>query len=236
MQKNVIRFAASATLLALPLAGCDSTPAATGASPPVQSQAVPGQSAAASAAPSPEDNGIPAEALLQPADTGGAEAGKLAEGEFAHVRPLRPCGDARYPSDASRTDAVAMRYLIPGEQAGSVPAGVVVEFVGRHRAGGAAEQFTDIKAAIAKCPGGLGKGQHKWEIVKSDDGFMVVRISQKYSYADEAPATVSTFAAVSRVGEAIVVVTDNGWENSGGDQALVEDLIAKAEKRAEVIG
>ena len=239
MQKKTLRLAVTAALLSLPLTGCGAAGAnsgAAGSAPPATTSAVPESVAVPpSDAPPKEDNGIPAEALLQPADTG-VKSDSLPAGEYSHVRPLRPCGDGRYPSDATRTDAVAVRFIVPGKAPESVPAGVVVEFIGRHSAGGAAEQFRDIKTAIGKCPGGLGKGQSKWEIVESDEDSMLVRISEKYSYADEAPSTVSIYSGVSKVGEAIVVVTDTGWENSGGDQAMVRDLMAKAEKRATAIG
>ncbi|WP_433788949.1 hypothetical protein [Actinoplanes sp. CA-252034] len=179
-------------------------------------------------------DGIPAGSLLQPADVGGAEAAKLEQGSYAHLRPLRPCGEERYPSDASRTDAVAVQFPVPGEQQGSTPS-VVVQFVGRHEPGGAAEQFRDIGAALKRCPGGLGEGERKWEVIESDGDAMLVRIGQRFAYADEEPATVNHYAALSRVNDAVVMVADLGWENSDGSEKLVRDLIAKAEQRAATL-
>jgi hypothetical protein len=231
MQTNSIRLVAGAGLLSVALTGCTSgSGSATGA--PATAAA---RSSAAPASTAVRDDGIPGTALLQPADVRGAQAEPMEEGESAHVRPLRPCGDDRYPSDGSRTDAVAMRYVVPGPEQGSTPS-VVTEFVGRHEAGGAAAQFGDIRAALDRCPGGLGEGQRQWTIVESAADSMLVRIDQRFSYADEEPATVSHYAALATVKDAVVVVADLGWENMGGDEKLVRDLIGKAEQRAATIG
>ncbi|SDT23184.1 hypothetical protein [Actinoplanes derwentensis] len=221
-----MRFAAGAGLLAVSLAGCASGTVTSGSSVP--------SPVAVSASTAAAVSGIPAEALLQSADTRGAEAQSLEQGVFPHVRPLRPCGATPYPSDSTRTDVVAMRYTVPGAEQASTPS-TVVQFVGRHQAGGAAAQFTEIGAALEKCPGGLGKDQHKWTIVDSDADSMLVRIEQKVSYGDEDPATVAHYAALSTVNDAVVVVADLGWENMDGSEQLVRDLIAKAEERAAKI-
>ncbi|MEU8244002.1 hypothetical protein AB0C07_37590 [Actinoplanes missouriensis] len=195
-----------------------------GANPGASPGALPG------ASPSAGSAGIPASALLQPADVGGAKAEKLPEGEFAHVRPLRPCGDEPYPSDRLRTAAVAMRYMVRSDE-GTVPT-IVTEFAGR---GGAAEQFADIRAALDRCPGGLGEGQRRWSVIGSGiagDESVLVRIDERFSYADEEPATVSQFAGVARSGDMLVVVADVGWENLGGSEDLVRDLTGKAVRRA----
>jgi hypothetical protein len=227
MQSKSIRIAASAGLLCVSMTACTTADPAVTTSAATESSPV----AATSGASAATTDGIPASALLQPADVGGAQAEPLERGDFAHVRPLRPCGADRYPSDGSRTDAVAVRYAVPGAQEASTPS-VVVEFLGRHESGGAAEQFRDIGAALKRCPGGLGEGQHKWEILESDSDSMLIRIGQRFAYADEEPATVNHYAALSRVNDAVVVVADLGWENIDGSEQLVRDLIKKAEQRA----
>jgi hypothetical protein len=225
MRTTSIRIATTTGLLAATLTGCASesgTAAPSGSVTPVS---------ATSDAPV---NGIPAAALLQPPDVRDAKPESLEEGEFAHVRPLRPCGGDRYPSDGSRTDAVAKRYVVPGEPEGSVPT-VVVQFIGRHTPGGAADQAGDIEAALKRCPGGLGEGEHKWDVLETTAESTLVRIGQRFSYADEEPATVNHYAALARVGDAIIVVADLGWENMDGSEPLVRDLIAKARQRAAAI-
>ncbi len=167
---------------------------------------------------------------------GGAKPRPVDKGEFAHVRPLRPCGDDRYPSDASRRDAVAVSYFL--EPARGDSPSVVVQFVGVHAPGGAAEQFDDVREALRRCPGGLGQGQRRWTVLGSDlagDESVLVRIDQQVSYGSGKPKTLSHYSALARVGDVIVVVTDLGWEVGGGSEELVRDLIGKAVQRARTI-
>ncbi|MEU4625149.1 hypothetical protein AB0G04_34890 [Actinoplanes sp. NPDC023801] len=226
MRTTSIRIVTTAGLLAASLTGCT---AGTGTAAP--SGSVTPVSASSSSA---RVAGIPAAALLQPADVHDARPESLEEGEFAHVRPLRPCRGDRYPSDATRTDAVAKRYVVPGEQGGSTPS-VIVQFVGRHTSGGAADQVRDILAALDRCPGGLGKDEYRWDVLESSAETTLVRIGQRFSYADEEPATVNHYAALTRVGDAVIVVADLGWENMDGSEPLVRELITKARERAAAI-
>jgi hypothetical protein len=179
-------------------------------------------------------SGIPASALLQPSDVRGAEAEPLPKGELDYVRPLRPCGDDPYSSDGSRRDAVAVRYVLEPAERGDAPS-VVAEFVGRHAPGGAAAQFDEVRGALQRCPGGLAGGQRRWTVLgdgRAGDESVLVRIDQRIRYCDEEPERVSYYAALARVDDLIVVVTDLGWEKTGGSEALVRDLIGKAVQRA----
>jgi hypothetical protein len=162
----------------------------------------------------------------------------LEQGDYAYVRPLRPCGDDPYPSDGSRADAVAVRYVREPVTAGDGPS-VILQFAGLHAPGGAAEQFADVRAALDRCPGDLAEGHRSWTVLGTEpagDESVLVRIDQKISYADEEPQKVSHYAALARVGDMIVVVTDLGWENAGGSEALVRELIGKAAQRARTAG
>jgi hypothetical protein len=184
-------------------------------------------------------SGIPAGALLQPSDVRGAEPTPLEQGDRGYLRPLRPCGENDpYPSDDSRTAAVAMSYAIEPSGAGTAPT-VLVEFVGRHASGGAADQFDEINEALRRCPGSLAGNQRRWVLLDTDvagDESVLVRIDQKMSYGDEEPETVSDYAALARTADMIVVVTDTGWENSDGSENLVRELIGKAVQRAGTMG
>ncbi|WP_212994920.1 hypothetical protein [Actinoplanes auranticolor] len=239
MRTTSVRLAACASILGVSLAGCTSGTDSPAGSASASAPTVTG-SETSTANPQPSStggSGIPAGALLQPADVRDAEAQPLPEGEFSHLRPLRPCGDERYSSDGSREEAVAVRYFIEPPAGGDVPA-VVTEFVGQHAPGGAAEQFKEIGDALKRCPGGLGEGQRRWTVLgtpSAGDQSVLVRIEQKESYADEKKETVSRYAAMARVGDVIVVVTDLGWENTGGSEKLVRDLIGKAAQRAATI-
>jgi hypothetical protein len=240
-----MRRAVGAGLLAFLLTGCASvTEASNGSAPapgsgsagsaPAAGSGSAGSGSAGSGSAGVATSSIPAEALLQPTDLRGATAEPLAAGEHSNVRPLRPCGTKPYQSDGTRTDAVAVQYTVPGMPKGATPF-TVVEFVGKHKTGGAAAQFTEIRAALANCPGGLGKDQLKWTVVESDNDSMLVKIEQKYSYGDQEPAVVPQYAALSTVNNAVVMVADLGWENSGGSEEIVRELIVKAEKRAAAI-
>lgn len=227
MTNTRIRRAVSAGLLVAAIAGCGSSPDPAPAAP--VASALPPSVPASVPAPA----GIPAAALLQPEDVRGATAESLPQGEYAYVRPLRPCG-GRYPSDPTRTAAVAKRFVVPGSTPETVPT-VVVQFIGRHQPGGAARQIQEIDAALKKCRGGLAEGQRKWDIIESGGDTMLVRIGQRFSYADEEPATVNHYAALARVDDVVVVVADMGWENMDGSEKLVRDLIGKAKVRAEAV-
>ena len=235
-----LRFA-GALILSASLAACTSgtgggTPATNPSARPDDVSASGGPPApdASSATPSGRSD-IPAGALLQRSDVRGAEPQPMEEGDRGHLRPLRPCGDdAAYPSDDTRTAAVAVSYTVEPDGAGSAPA-VLVEFVGRHAPGGAAAQFDEISAALERCPGSLGEKKRRWTVLDTGvagDESVLVRIDERFSYADEEPATVSDYAAVARTGDMIVVVTDTGWENIDSSEKLVRDLIGKAVRRA----
>jgi hypothetical protein len=130
-----------------------------------------------------------------------------------------------------------VKYLPEPSSGGEIPS-VVTEFVGRHAPGGAAAQFQEIGEALKRCPGGLGEDQRRWTILGTPDAgdqSVLVRIDQKESYADEKKETVSRYAALARTGDVIVVVADLGWENTGGSEKLVRDLIGKAVDRAGTI-
>jgi hypothetical protein len=225
-----IGSATAAFLLGLSLAGCDA-----GAGHAASS--APSAPATPSGAATTGESRIPAGALLQRSDVRGADAEPLAEGELDHVRPLRPCGGDPYPSDGSRQEAVAMRYGLEPARRGDAPS-VVVEFVGLHAPGGAAAQFDEIADALQRCPGGPGEGRRQWTVLGTGvagDKSVLVRIDQRVKYSDEEPETVSHYAALARVDDVIVVVTDLGWEKTGGSEELVRDLIRAAVQRADTI-
>jgi hypothetical protein len=175
--------------------------------------------------------------LLRPSDAAGAEPVPMEQGELSHLRPLRPCGDDPYPSDETRTAAVAVRYVLDPPEPGFAPI-VLAHFVGRHAPGGAAEQFDEVSDALDRCRGGLGEGERRWTVLDTGlagDESVLVRIEQKVAYGDEAPSVVSYYAGLARVNDVIVAVTDLGWENIGGSEKVARDMLDKAVKRAAPI-
>jgi hypothetical protein len=237
---GLLRFA-GALLLSVSLAACASGAGEGGSSTglsagpnDVSGSGKPPAPDSPSAA-APDTSGIPASALLQPSDVRSAKPERMEDGDRGHLRPLRPCGDKdAYPSDDSRTAAVAMSFYLEPDATGTSPA-VVVEFVGRHAPGGAADQFDQITEALRRCPGSLAENKRRWTVLDTDvagDESVLVRIDERFSYGDEEPSTVSDYAAVARTGDMIVVVTDTGWENIDSSEKLVRDLIGKAVRRA----
>lgn len=223
---------AGATVFAV--AGCSTAD-------PAEPAATEGQVTAAPATPAPtgspsplKERVIASSALLQPDDLSGAALEPLAAGQSAHLRPARPCG-ARYPSDATRTAAVAMRAQVsPG--AGQTPL-IVLQYVGLHP-GNAAAAFAEIAAAVSSCPGSLKAGQHEWRAAGTDvagDESMLLRVSDRFEYGGS-EVTTTTPVVVARVGDYITVVADLGWESASGDEEYVRQLAAKAVERLRTNG
>ncbi|WP_422768771.1 hypothetical protein ACN28C_18395 [Plantactinospora sp. WMMC1484] len=222
---------ATAMAIAL-LAGCapDGSPESTSTT---SSAAPTGSTASASqpaGSPSPDATQvIRSSALLQPEDLGGATLEPMPQGDSEHLRPVRPCGE-RYPSDETRTAAVAMRaHVSPGEN--ETPR-VVLQYVGLHPGHGAAA-FDEIAAALRRCPGSLESGKHRWEVAGTGiagDESLLVRVSARFSYGDEESVT-TTPAVLARVGDHIMVLADLGWENASGTESYVRRLAPKAVER-----
>lgn len=227
------------------LAGCTTDggadPVATGATPTVPATGTAGPSPASptspppsSPSPSPTGHVIAGSLLLQPEDLNGARLEPVPDGESAHLRPARPC-DARYPSDRTRTAAVAMRaYVSPAD--GYTPH-VVLQYVGLHP-GHADRAFDEIAEAVRGCPGGLGSGQLRWEVAGTGiagDESLLVRVSERFSYGDEAHV-VTTPTVIARVGDHVTVLADLGWENASGDEPKLRQLATKAVGRLRVAG
>ncbi|MFC7549002.1 hypothetical protein [Plantactinospora sp. GCM10030261] len=216
--------------------GSGGEPTTGGSTPPTTS--ADDATAAPTGPPSPTGAAvIPASALLQATDLGGTSPKPAEDGDNANLRPLRPC-DARYPSDATRTAAVAMKTVAsPSPGSGETP-NVVLQYVGLHP-GRAKEAYADIVAAIQRCPGGLGKGQYKWETAGSGiagDESLLVRMSERVSYGDADPNVVTVPVVLARVGDHLLVLADLGWENAGGSEEYVRALAPKAVDRLRTAG
>jgi len=214
---------------AIVLVGCSTDNPAAPVATPVPS-APPSTTPAPSESASPaSDQVIAASALLQPADLGGSTLEPLAEGQSEHLRPARPC-DARYPSDATRTSAVAMRAQVSSGE-GQTPT-IVIQYVGRHP-GHADKAFDEIAAAVRRCPGGLGEGERQWRTAGeggAGDESLLLRVSERIEYGGQ-ETTVTTPVVVARVGDYITVVADLGWESAGGDEQRVRQLATTAADR-----
>ena len=180
---------------------------------------------------------IPAEAVLQPADVSANKFESLPEGEAANLRPIRPC-DARYPSDATRTAAVARQALVMPPAGGVQTPVALLQYVGRHPGHGPTA-FAELVNAVRACPDKLDGDQYTWELVGTDiagDESVVVRATQLQTYGNPPARPVTTPIVVARVGDYITVVADLGWENINGDEAYVRAMSVKAVDRLRRYG
>jgi hypothetical protein len=226
----------AATVFAASAVGCSTDNAAAPAATPgpsTPSPTTPAPTVSASSA-TKQQQVIASSALLQPQDLGGSALEPLREGQSAHLRPARPC-DARYPSDATRSTAVAMRAQV-GPGANQTPL-IVIQYVGLHP-GRATAAFADIAAAVRRCPGSLRSGQRQWRTAGTGiagDESMLLRVSERFEYGDTKVVT-TTPVVVARVGDYITVLADLGWETASGDERYVRQLAAKAVERLRANG
>jgi len=181
---------------------------------------------------------IPAAALLQAADLDGVEP-QPATGEVAkELRPPRPCGNA-LPSDPARLGSVAVTAAIlpvNGPPPPRTPS-VIMETIVRYQAGAGTTAFTQLKTALQRCPGELGKDKQRWELngpISAGDEAILFRMTTQFTYGDDTNlVTKTTPIALARLGDHLVLVTDLGWETSAGDEAAVRRLIVTAVGRLQ---
>jgi hypothetical protein len=223
----------SAEPQALPVAAA---PSASGATP-VPSSAPPSTSPEPRGRPTATaDAAIPDAVLLRPGDLGGAE---VSESDLGYWRdggriPPRPCTGGEYPSDTRRTAERAVQAMVappPGQE--GTP-NVVVEYVARYRAGGAAAFMTELRAALARCPGAGTVRSPAWAVLgKADTGddSLLVRLTYVGGYDGDPDIRTEQYFAVVRIGRVILVLASVGWEISSGDVTAARTLAHVAAKR-----
>ena len=94
------------------------------------------------------------------------------------------------------------------------------------------EVFAELRSALQRCPGAIGKGKRNWEIVGdigAGDEALVFRTSTQLTYGDSPDPTTQTWpVAVARSADDLVLVGDLGWENMSGEEPNVRTLITAA--------
>ncbi|MET0520746.1 MAG: hypothetical protein ABW156_02045 [Jiangellaceae bacterium] len=168
---------------------------------------------------------IPDTALLQPADLGGATPGPLTDDTWSGLRRPQPCPGVALPSAAFVQDQRAVSAMIGfGER----PT-VIMEHVATYRADGADRYLAELRRDLASC------GDTGWTVLATGvagDESMLLRLRE---YVDYAQTWKNTYVLVARVGSALVVLADTGWEAGNGHESLVRDLSAAAVSRAAVV-
>jgi hypothetical protein len=223
----------STALAVLLVAGCNQIQPTTTPSTPDSAASpavVPVGASASAPATAPV---IPSAAMLQPEDLRGDVPEPASDDDWAHLTPPDPCGTG-LDSDPLRLAADTQQAMIPSRGAVERPT-VIVEHVARYKPGGADRLLAGIRAAVGKCPGPTGDGKQRWRLTEAADGTLLLTVR---SEGDLAGMTVthSTAVGVARVGDAIVVVADAGWENRSGDMKLVQELLPPAVQRAKTMG
>lgn len=218
---------AAAVALAGALVAIGPLPATAG--PPTGDHAPTSTDPAASPVWRAGQRAIPDAALLQPADLGGASL-EPAGDYWAELRPPQPCAARPYPSTALvRADRAGWTVIGYGDR----PT-VIMEHVATYRAGGAHRYLGDLRRALAACRG-LDGDNVRWTIRATGVAGAESLLLTSTRYVDYANTYKNTWVLVARVGRALVVVADSGWEEGSGHEALVRELSGPAVRRAAVL-
>ena len=207
------------------------TPDRQSQAPPATHSAANGSSIAlASTSHETRPPAIPDSALLQPSDLHGATPTPAPDDLWLDLRPPQPCADhGAYPGSALRRADRAISAVIG---VGDRPT-VVMEHLATYRAHGAGRYLRELRGALDRCDGRDGPDR-RWTVLAtglSGDESVLLRLRENVDYAGE-PMIKDSYLAVARVGRAVVVVADVGWEAGSGHPALVRELITPAVRRA----
>jgi hypothetical protein len=164
---------------------------------------------------------VPAAAMLQPADLGGAATTTVTDDYWSALRPPQPCGP--YPSARLRRADRAVQAMIGVDDRPSV----IVNDVAVYKSGGAHQYLRQLRRAVAGCAGWkiLGTG------VAGDESLLL----RRREHLDYANTDKDTYVVVARTGGALVVVADTGWETGDGHVSVARSLSAVAVARASAV-
>jgi hypothetical protein len=188
--------------------------------------------AAAVASPGGRATSVPASAMLQPVDIGGVETSPAAEDLRPWLRPPQPFGPYRSAAERGADRAVQVLYPV-----GDVRPTVPLEYVAVYRGAGAAQYLREIERAVGRCGGRTDVDGRTWRVVGrgiAGRHSLLLSVAEVTGYEDSTRVK-TTYVAVARVGHAIVVLADIGWEVGDGHQTLVRDLAPAAVSRAAIL-
>jgi hypothetical protein len=175
--------------------------------------------------------GVPAAAMLQPADLG-VDVTPAAADLRPWLRPPQPCGTFR--SSARRTADNAVQALYP---VSDIQPTVLLEYVAVYRGGGAAQYLRELRRAVSRCHGCTDRAGRTWTLRGTGvagRASLLISVSETIEYGGS-PRVKTTYVAVARVGHAVVVLADIGWEAGDGHEALVREFVPIAAQRASVL-
>jgi hypothetical protein len=173
---------------------------------------------------------IPAYAFLQPRDVGGVDVQQPSDGYAAHLRPPLPGGAERYRSQRSLRAEGAIVVDYPTADFHTT----LVEHISTYRGNGAAQYLRELRRALSRC-GGRTDETGRWSVVRTGvagAGSLLIRLQERWEYPDGQPFVHTTYVIVARVGRAVVVLADLGWEYASGQWSTIRGLIGPALRRA----
>lgn len=175
---------------------------------------------------------VPAEAMLQPADLGGAGTSPAAGDLRPWLRPPQPFGPYRSAAERGADRAVQVLYPV-----GDTRPTVLLEYVAVYRATGAAQYLREIERAVGRCGGRTDADGRTWRIIGQGIAgrqSLLLSVSEVTGYEDSTRVK-TTYVAVARVGHAIVMLADLGWEVGDGHPEIVRHLAPAAVARAAIL-
>jgi len=183
--------------------------------------------------PSAAPTAIPDQLMLRSADLGGAQLDESTSGYWHDDGriPPRPCPGNGYPSDANRA-AERLVQATTGQLA--TGRNVVVEYAAVYNADGAPAFMTELRAALAGCPGRGTVASPTWTGqggINAGDDSLLIRHRRFGGYDGNPSTKTDGYLAVVRIGRVIVVLASLGWEISSGDASTARTLAKVAADR-----
>jgi hypothetical protein len=215
-----------ATLVHLSVAAALTGALVVTAAPP----AVAGTSMSLPVAASVRQQSVPAAAMLQAEDLGGATPETVTHDYWDAFRPPQPCADRPYPSASSRGASRAVSAMVGFNDRPTV----VVEDVAIYRADGARRYLRDLRRALAACDGVDERGG-RWTVLRSGVAGDESLLLRHRVYIDYAETFKDTYLVVARTGRVLVTVADTGWETGDGHRAVARRLSTVAVRRAAIL-
>jgi hypothetical protein len=173
---------------------------------------------------------IPDAALLQPEDLRGAPTTPVTDDYWDDLRPPQPCAAAPYPSGVLRRTERAVTAMVGFDERPTV----VLEDVAVYRPGGAHRYLRELRRAVAACPK-PGPDAPRWSVLATGVAGDESVLLRRREWVEYAATDKDTYVLVARVGRALVVLADTGWEDGDGHRALVRELSVPAVRRAAAL-
>jgi hypothetical protein len=173
---------------------------------------------------------IPDAALLQAEDLHGAVPSPATGEYWSTLQPPQPCTDGPYRSTALRRADRGIMALVDVDGSPEV----VMEHVAIYRGNGAHKYLRELRRAIAACDTSDPQ-EAVWTVLATGVAGDESMLLSLRTYVDYADTYHYTYVLVARVGRALVVLADVGWETASGNEALVREFSTKAVQRAAIL-